>query len=271
MARGKAAHPDHGLLSAYYLHQIFARARAAGVVESKLAEHAVRAVMLHSAAPVPVDVNADPVASVLLFANELFDWDPERALGSAPSDVGRTFHQRQVDSSALDHQARALLVHLAMLPEGERAKKKSVVSGTVRQDGRKRWCFDYVLDRPERLETPAYHTWLLKAQRLGRLRGERGVWPPRLALHTRRDERLSPWESLGNVLDAVAPQVGSPLRGALEGWLGELRRLGTSNTAPFFETLILDPRTGFDPAVDLNVELCELDNAIDAFVRSGRV
>jgi hypothetical protein len=273
--QGQASHPDHGVLSAYYLHQVCARASAAGVSEPTgvsgsgltVTERAVRAVLLHSAATVPVSVDADPVASVLVFVNELFDWDPERALGSAPSDVGRTFHQRQVDLSPLEHQARSLLVHLDLSRDG--LKAEDVASGAVRAEAAAPWRFDYTLHRPEHLEAPAYHTWLLKAQRLGRLRGRRGVWPPALALLTPPDERVKPWESLRELLDAVTPNLGSPLRGALEAWLHRLSPGSyASPNDDHIEALVLDERTAFDPAVDLNLELRELDHAIDALVRS---
>jgi hypothetical protein len=249
-AQRQAPQPDHGLLGAYYLHHVCSHV---GAGASAVQRQAVRAVVLHGANDVEIVTEADPAAAVLVLANELFEWDPERALGPAPSAVGRSFHLMRGSASPLEPRARAIWASLDWTDEPHGAAR----APRLTRAGGRRPLVEMQLHLPHRLDAPVYHFWLLKAQRYGRVRASETGWLPRLRLHTPRDARLPDSLSMRTVLDCVVGNLPSPLRGALEEWLA---RVG------MFETLDIDETTAFAPSVDLSALLSNLDQEVDLLV-----
>ncbi|MEZ4296020.1 MAG: hypothetical protein R3B70_13675 [Polyangiaceae bacterium] len=99
--------PNHGLLGAWYLHRVGLGVldRSADLdgfreTQGEILGMAVRAVLLHGAQTGHVSADRDPVASMLILCNEVFEWDPGRHLAPAPSSIGRSFHVMAADVPA---------------------------------------------------------------------------------------------------------------------------------------------------------------------------
>jgi hypothetical protein len=260
-----AAHPARALLSAYYLHHVCSRVAGDSV---DLQRQAVRAVLLSNALEVEIDARSDPAASLLIAANELFEWDPERSLAPAPSAVGRTFHLTAADVSGLELRAHSFGFNLEQGSDPAGPPRTSLCPDPP--DG---WpVIDVHLQFPQRLDVPIYHLWLLKAQSLGRIRPGALGWSPRLRLHARADRRLPADMPMCRVLDHVTARLPSPLRGALEEWLRRLRSSRDGHVCDHAgdEIVTLGPETAFAPDVDLNACLFILDREVDAFLLRER-
>lgn len=170
----------HGLMSAWFLYYIFTRSTA-GVVSSELARvlrPAVRAVLLHDAADVPVNATLDPVASLLIMCNEMFDWDPERR--ALPSSFGRSLQVFATDALAPDPMYRSIEIetqHMRLDAKGD----LHVAIDVSDEHGWPRIQV-YVHDGLQETTSGVFLLWLRKAQNLGRISDGPNGWSPTIVM-----------------------------------------------------------------------------------------
>ena len=219
--------PNHGLLGAWYLHRV-----GLGVLERSedidgfretqgdILRMAVRAVLFHGAATGQIRSDVDPVASMLIVCNEIFEWDPGRHAAPAPSSIGRSFHVMAADVPAREPRDAWIripsLVVRASETEGE-------LDALLRVDPtQKTWPEIHVgLQVPQRLDVPVLRLWVAKAQSLGRLVATRHGLCPTVVMRSRIDlTLLSRGLTTKSLLDRVADRKSlSAVRPALRAWL----------------------------------------------------
>ena len=168
---------DHALLGAWYLHrQTYDYRRGTETV----LRDAVRAILLHGGAPLPVDVVRDPVGTLLLLCDELCDWDPALERGPCPNAVGRSLQAIAVDMAP--HESRAAEIRFPGLKIARDGIGR--IRARIRtQDGTSPWPRIQLLFRhPDTLPGQVHHMWLTMAQRLGRLRSSGEWWVPEVEI-----------------------------------------------------------------------------------------
>lgn len=287
--------PDHGLLSAYYLHLSSHGNRS---VAPRVRGQALRAALLHNARVVPVDTARDPCAALLLLCNELFDWDPDRASGIGPTTIESALHlppEHGLPTSSLFSRVdtRELTVQASKDGDGTLSVILSPPPAATDGDVPRGWpCFELRLRPGLSLDMPAHHVWLSKAQRLGRLRVSRSGLAPMVVIEGDVHPEI---QGLGvdslALLEAVAPRVGPPLRLALQSWLQRqrserqrwLEKQGAKKRKPRYAQLpnedeppillgVSDNASrpvddlAFDLGVELDIELKHLDREIAALM-----
>jgi hypothetical protein len=220
--------PNHGLLGAWYLHRVGLNVldRSEDVdgfreTQSEILRMAVRAVLFHGASTGQIRSDVDPVATMLVVCNEIFEWDPGRHAAPAPSSIGRSFHVMAADVPAREPRDAwiaipSLVVHAADPTKGELEALLMV------DPSQKTWPEIHVgLQVPQRLDVPVLRLWLVKAQSLGRLMATRHGLCPTVVMRSRIDVTLlSRGLTTKSLLDRVAERKGlSAIRPALRAWL----------------------------------------------------
>lgn len=234
-----ARYVDHGVVGAWMLLHL---AQDAGL-EDGVARRAIRAVLLHGDAAMPVDITTDPVAAVLLLCDQLFEWEP--AMESNP-DVGALGADRRVLAPWAGRRpsraARVVLDGLKISADGDGAR--AVVEGGAAWPG-----VTIELHHPEVSGVSTWQVWLTIAQHLGRIRAraaETGApvgWSPRI----RVSAPLPGWmhehglDTHALLEQAVWKEVPPALRAlvlSLRGWLN-LRDRFSRREGPPLELLEL--------------------------------
>ncbi len=274
--------PDHGVLSGYFLHQVCSRVPSSS---ASVQRQAVRAALLHNTG-LSIAMRGDPAAGLLVLCNELFEWEPERSHHPSPSTVDSVFHVMISEAGYRPLRHRALGLPLERCLEPETHHRHSELMRTaphagVRHHFRARAAerrasptfatLDIYLREPRYLDAPVYHLWLVKAQRLGRIK-DHPAWAPRLRMHVPRDSRLQ-GQTMRDVLERVVGRLRSPHQGALEEWLRNLRRRPADQPPLYsgihWETLWLGHETRLADDVDLFALLADIDREVDAVLGRG--
>jgi len=235
-AQPDSTFPPHDVLGAWYLHQ---RARDVPEAQRPAVREAVRAVLLHRATTVPVQMVLDPVAALLVLCDEAFDWEPFLYTGLSGDPISRSPSSFVADLHPYQSRmARIMLDDLVVESDGARLKV-----GVKASDG----CFPSIrlmLEPPDRLDIGPHLTWLSTAQNLGRLCAGGAGWSPRLTMHMalpawRRSPDLGTW----GVLDEVAQRTTSPIRSYIERWLAGEGRFNFSErpSGPHWEAVCFEP------------------------------
>lgn len=175
---------NHGLLGAWYLHRVCARAERLRNEDATMRDcrmMAVRAILLHDVVTTVINTDDDPIAALLVTCNEVFEWSPLRVAtgrawprGLQPSG-GRT-PTRRID--------RSIKIH-------DFARAGADSSNATRFDamidaGDGHWPIVQVqLVAPEHLDGPVLRLWLSKAQSMGRIKpGEKTGFAPQLRIRS---------------------------------------------------------------------------------------
>lgn len=231
--------PNHGLLGAWYLHRV-----GQGVLESTtdvdgfreeqtaILRMAVRAVLMHGAATGLVKTDTDPVASMLIACNEVFEWDPGRHLAPAPSSIGRSFHVMAADVPAREPRDAWIQIPSLSVRAGDPATG-ALESTLIVDPTRETFPEIHIgLQAPQRLDVPVLRLWILKAQSLGRLVPTRQGMCPTVLMRSRIDVTLvSRGLTTKSLLDRVTERKAlSAIRPALRAWLAR-RDLFSETTA----------------------------------------
>lgn len=220
--------PNHGLLGAWYLHRVGQGVldRAADTDgfredQTEILRMAVRAVLVHGAATGPLRTDDDPVASLIIVTNEVFEWDPARHLAPAPSSIGRSFHVMTADVPAREPrdawiQIPALSVRAASAADG------SLDASLAVDPSQSTFPEIHIgLQAPQRLDVPVLRLWLLKAQAIGRLVPPKSGLCPTIVMRSRIDVTLlSRGLTTKSLLDRVVERKSlAKIRPALRAWL----------------------------------------------------
>ncbi|MFO0588008.1 MAG: hypothetical protein U0441_10735 [Polyangiaceae bacterium] len=219
--------PNHGLLGAWYLHRV-----GLGVLErsedidgfresqSDILRMAVRAVLFHGAATGQIRSDVDPVSTMLIVCNEIFEWDPGRHAAPAPSSIGRSFHVMAADVPAREPRDAWIRIPSLLVRASE---TEGELDALLRVDpSKKTWPEIHVgLQVPQRLDVPVLRLWVAKAQSLGRLVATRHGLCPTVVMRSRIDlTLLSRGLTTKTLLDRVADRKSlSAIRPALRAWL----------------------------------------------------
>ena len=225
--------PDHGIISAWYLHHI---CNQEPTENPTILSKAVRAILLHNAAPVPIDCEKDPLASVLIVTNELLEWDLGHHVGfyaGGPGDVLRSLAVRDTK-----REARFQWVKMKGFSMSKtRAKEpyplnfyikppKGFQSRSYQEES---WPVIYVqLQEPEKMDVPTFVLWLLKAQQFARLKpGEKNCWAPCMTIISKSlSSGFLPVKNSVQLLCWLAQESSLPVRPALIRWLDHLLKEG---------------------------------------------
>jgi len=220
--------PNHGLLGAWYLHRVGLNVldRSAEVdgfkeTQTDILRMAVRAVLLHGAATGQLRSDVDPVATMLILCNEIFEWDPGRHLAPAPSSIGRSFHVMAADVPAREPRDAWIKIPSLAVRAGN-PETGSLESVLLVDPTQKTWPEIHIgLQVPQRLDVPVLRLWLLKAQSLGRIVPTRHGLCPTVVMRSRVDVTLlSRGLTTKSLLDSVAERKAlSGIRPALRAWL----------------------------------------------------
>ncbi|MEZ4307065.1 MAG: hypothetical protein R3F14_03340 [Polyangiaceae bacterium] len=221
--------PNHGLLGAWYLHRVGLGVldRSADLdgfreAQGEILGMAVRAVLLHGAQTGHVSADRDPVASMLILCNEVFEWDPGRHLAPAPSSIGRSFHVMAADVPAREPRDAWIKIPSLQVTAGDPVTGELHAALLV-DPAQKTWPEIHIgLQAPQRLDVPVLRLWLLKAQSLGRLLPTREGLCPTVVMRSRIDVTLlSRNLTTKELLDRVAERKAlARVRPALRAWLG---------------------------------------------------
>ena len=220
--------PDHGLISAWYLHHLcmMEKTKSTDILRS-----AVRAIMLHNAASVVIDPDRDPLAAILVLVNEALEWNLGRQAGytRAPGDLipamsAVDYHQSQMRYRRISIQG----LHISEQKENG----KLPICIKAQEDEKPRyWPIIHVdLVDSDHLDVPTFVLWLVKAQAMGRLKPgvKRGGRHPMLVLRSGKpSERLLRGFGSMDLLKLLAQYSGLPVRPALLHWIENLNGFGT--------------------------------------------
>lgn len=205
---------SHGLMSAWFLYYIRTRSTE-GVLSSELARvlrPAVRAVLLHDAVDVPVNASLDPVASLLIMCNEMFDWDPERR--ALPSSFGRSLQVFATDALAPEPMYRSIEIETQQM----RLDAEGDPHVAIRVADEQGWprIQVYVHDGLQETTSGVFLLWLRKAQNLGRISNGPNGWSPTFVMKS-----AVPSRKLTNdqVLNTVIANLADPSLAAVREWL----------------------------------------------------
>jgi hypothetical protein len=201
--------------------------------QAEILRMAVRAVLCHGAATGQLRSDVDPVATMLIVCNEVFEWDPGRHTGTAPSAIGRSFHVMAADVPSREPRDAWIQIPALSVRAGD-PRKGDLVSTLVVDPKQKTWPEIHIgLQAPQRLDVPVLRLWLLKAQSLGRLVPTRHGLCPTVVMRSRVDVTLlSRGLTTKSLLDRVTERKPlSAIRPALRAWLAlkdrfSERRLG---------------------------------------------
>ena len=218
--------PDHGLLSAWYLHHICHKAYESHFDVLRMA---VRATMLHNALTVPIEAEVDPTVAYLTFCNELYEWESSRG-----DEFSKTILRQKLilgSTGGASNKPPFQWIHVDGLTfeedlpqENGPQKEEQPIIGQLNVNSSGFWPTVRVnLKAPENLDIPIFSLCLIKAQRLARIKpAERTGWrftmvlegatpPPRLQKHFKMKE----------FMETLIYRSRLPIRPALIRWLRE--------------------------------------------------
>ncbi len=223
-----AGEPNHGLLGAWYLHRVGVDVlgRSEDIdgfreTQTEILRMAVRAVLFHGASTGQIRSDVDPVATMLIVCNEIFEWDPGRHAAPAPSSIGRSFHVMAADVPS--REPRDAWIKIPSLVVRAPPETPGALEAVLRVDPKqKTWPEIHIgLQVPQRLDVPVLRLWLAKAQSLGRLVATRHGLCPTVVMRSRVDVGLLARRlTTKSLLDRVAERKTlSAVRPALRAWL----------------------------------------------------
>jgi len=171
----ESGNPDHGLLSASYLHYF---SEETGGTYKELIKKAIRAILLHNAVTVPVSIENDPAAALLILCNEIFEWEPTGYIGSSPGAIATSLHVMASIIPPPEPRYRWISIQDSRVEIND-GKLEYLID-----ESRSGWpSIDYLLQKPELLDLPAYLLWIKKAQNFARLKPHPGIgWKPRIRI-----------------------------------------------------------------------------------------
>lgn len=252
--------PDHGLVGAWALHMDSRKNRK---LDATVLRQAVRAVLLHNAVTCDIDSAMDPVASLLVLSDEVFEWDPARNLAPAPSEVGRSLHQMAATLPPNEPRDKTITIQgLKVQPNDKYCGVVATIpAGQPDADGITRWPVVLVeLQVPERLDLSPLALWLSKAQNLSRIK-KLDQWGPTIKLSgtVKLDfhrHKLPTRELLREIVEEHS-ELGS-LGDSLEQWLDQEHIFWVSDDLQL-ETVVLGPLDGEFHTKDLRHEIKKLE------------
>jgi len=248
-----ADEPNHGLVGAWYLHRIGLNVldRSGEVdgfngIQTDILRMAVRAVLLHGTPTGQLRSDVDPVATMLIFCNEIFEWDPGRHLAPAPSSIGRSFHVMAADAPA--REPRDAWIKIPSLSVRANLETGELESLLILGPADKTWPEIHVrLQPPQRLDVSVLRLWILKAQSLGRLVPTEHGFCPTLVIQSRADVALlARGLTTRTLLDrAVERKALAAIRPAMRAWLSLRDRFSeTDGTDGIDESVHVGPLEG---------------------------
>lgn len=243
--------PDHGLISAWYLHHL---CEGSKLLIDDMLQNAVRAILVHNAVAVSLNIEQDAVAAFLVLSNELFEWD----LG-APFQVSThdRFDQSPVlvspDSLQMSRYRQILLKRLQTQFElHQRGSLEDLQCPEVDplelgfstcdmvvhlSEDNPTWPHFFVgLQEPEYLDVPVMAIWLTKAQTFARfVTHQANGWRPQLTIQNAKPPlRLQKGLQTEELLALLALHSRLPFRPYLKRWLLACRE------QQCFESLVLE-------------------------------
>lgn len=238
-AQRASGSPDHALLGAWYLHRV---SRALPTGSTEVVREALRAVLLHSLPTLPIDVERDPVAALLVLCDELFEWEPFVRPGSSHDAPGRSMIAMAADLRPRRSRVRSLALPGLTIEAGADGTLRAALALTG-QDIRLGWPQIHLrLQLPERLEVPLHFVWLSMAQNLGRVDRSRYGWGPGVTVSNAIPTRLrAAGLNTRRLLGQVAVHSRNPARVSLERWLFDIGRFSTDE-AEGVERVLLEAR-----------------------------
>jgi len=231
--------PDHALLGAWYLLRV---ARALPASTSEVVREALRAVLLHSLPTLPIDVEREPVAALLVLCDELFEWEPFVRPGPASQVPGRSMSA--IAGDLRPRRSRARAISLPGLEVSQRAD--GAIEATLRisaNDVAHGWPHVAVeLHLPEHQEMAPHFIWMSMAQNLGRIDPSRHGWGPAVTISSAIPTRLrASGLNTRRLLGQLAVHSRHPSRVSLERWLFDVGRF-SSDEAEGIERVELEAR-----------------------------
>jgi hypothetical protein len=235
--------PDHGLISAWWLHHLCEGNR---IKPNDMLKNAVRAILLHNAVCEPLSIDQDPVAVFLVLTNELFEWDLGSPFQIAPNDHAEqhlvspdslsksryrhlhieglvTDQSNPLDLSNNDESKapkdRNFALYEKVIPHFKVLKKcESKLSLKEKND----WPhFSVQLKDPEYLDVPVMAIWLNKVQTFARFVPHKSnSWQPKLTIKSSKPPiRMRQTLSTIEVLNRLTMSSRLPVRPHLQKWL----------------------------------------------------
>ncbi len=217
--------PDHALRSAHFmLHRRGVQQLLRGSAEGyQIVRDAARAILLHEHTG-RIDATGDPTASLLAFCNAVFEWDPGRALGTQPGEVGRAVHVMAAPV-ALREPRDATIGIRGLRGEARGDHFVAYLPSSAGATGP--WPDVRIrLQHPLRLDVMTWRIWLNHKRSIERLTEGRGGWRPGVSLRAPMSDAVRAYVPGGTraLLLEVAerPECGE-LASLLRRWLAPPR------------------------------------------------
>lgn len=221
--------PDHALTGGWYLQRLGSRIPE---MDPALQRNAVRAVLLHGARTLPIHLHDDPVAALLVFCDELFEWESLLRREPSANAVGRSLQAMAVPMSPSQSRVESLLLPgISVSPQASGSETDVELNVRFRasperpQESLNRRASEIqlgtlVLRPPEQLYAHVHQLWLSMAQNLGRIRtGSRKNGSNRRYLALAVQNR-APWPiAVGPLLYQLAATSHLPPAPAIARWL----------------------------------------------------
>ncbi len=231
----ESGNPDHGLLSASYLHYLSEEMRGA---HKELIKKAIRAILLHNAVTVPVSIEDDPAAALLILCNEIFEWEPTGYIGSSPGAIATSLHVMASIIPPPEPRYRWISIRNSRV-EMNKGKLEYIID--EHESG---WpMIDYLLQKPELLDLPTYLLWIKKAQSFARLKPHPVIgWKPRLRIQGSiapflKERGFDSKKLLFYLSERTLPQI----RPYLRRWLSEESLFKSKEPDSKTESIIISP------------------------------
>lgn len=209
----KTGEPDHGLLSAWYLHHV-----CSSVQESsqEIVRKAVRSILLHNAFTVRIDAEKDPLASLLVLCDELFEWEQIRHIKPPHSSADRFFHIMNAKNTPFGPRYRRIGCYIHKFSISEKQ-----LAGTLKTENNETWPDVFIITQDSQyMNISAFALWLMKAQNLGRIKPGKNGWGPSLLMKGRDD--MFHWQQgtgTKKLLELIAQHSQLPIRPDIARWV----------------------------------------------------
>ncbi len=216
-----ASEADSALLGAWYVHRV-----ASGTdLDSEVRRQAVRAVLLARVVTLRINLEADPVAALLVVCDELFAWNP-RPVAARGLEAWRWLHERQASSLTTRFESielPELHFRIDRIEEEGRPPFETLV-GVLDEPLHLLPSFAIeVADPDEVLEGNVPGVWLGLQQNLGRIKVSSSPsrqMEPWIKVRSRVPRQLAGCGlTCRTLLEEVAHRASSKLRTSLEAWL----------------------------------------------------
>jgi hypothetical protein len=258
------AHPsdglpeDHGLIGAWVLWQL----GAAADIEHEVLHPALRAIVLHAHATEPIQLGEDPIAALLVLADQLFEWEPTvEALPDPRAVSGDEHHLATFLGPRHSRTAELRLPGLRVESDGLTLIARLAPSET--------WPEVHLrLHHADVSGVPTWRSWLSISQGLGRIRAAPGSWSPTVTLRSPipswlREKELDTHAVLLRVAWGGA-ESGRSLAMSLRPWLERADRFVKVGDE---EELKLHPLRHHG---DVRLEFAELAEALETVTANTR-